>query len=103
MIITVFAKRRQSNDGKVFFNYLSVLRNKKGEDIPVQVKFRESAGNPRPEECPCNIVINKNDANLSERRYTDETTAEIRVAKTLWVTKWEKGEKYIDHSLDDFD
>ena len=103
MIIAIFAKRRQTNDGKTFFNYLSTLHGKDGNDIPVQVKFRESAGAPKPEECPINIIVDKADANLSKREYIDETTAETRVARTLWVTKWAKGEPYVDHSLDDFD
>lgn len=103
MIITVFAKRRQTNEGKVFFNYLSTLHNKNGESIPVQLKFRESAGSPRPEECPCNIVVNKEDANLTTREYIDDSTAETRVARTVWITKWKMGEQYVDHSLDDFD
>lgn len=103
MIITVFAKRRQTNEGKIFYNYLTTLKNRNGESVPAQVKFRDSAGQPRPEDCPCNIIVEKTDANLSSREYTDENTAEVRVARTLWVTRWDNGPEYVDHSLDDFD
>lgn len=103
MEITIFAKRRQTNEGKTFFNYLSQLTNKSGEVIPVQVKFCDSCGQPRPEDCPCNIIVDKSDANMTTREYTDNATAEIRLARVLWVTKWAKGSEYVDHSLDDFD
>lgn len=103
MQLTIFAKRRQTKEGKTFFNYLSTLVSKAGNEIPVQVKFRDAAGQPRPEDCPCNILVNKMDANLVTKEYTDPNTAEVRQSKTLWVSRWEKGPAYVDHSLDDFD
>ena len=103
MQITIYAKKRQTNEGKTFYNYLSTLTDRNGNDIPCQVKFREGAGNPRPEQCPMNIAFDKADANLTTREYTDATTAEIRKAHVLWVSKWNPGEEYVDHSLDDFD
>ena len=43
MELTIFAKKRQSNDGRPFFTYLSTLTRKDGEEIKVQVKFRQAA------------------------------------------------------------
>lgn len=103
MQITIFAKRRQTKEGKTFFNYLSTLTNHDGVDIPVQVKFREGCGQPKAELCPMNIVFDKADANLTTREYTNPDTAEIRKARVLWVSKWTQGEEYVDHSLDNFD
>ena len=103
MQITVFAKRRQTKEGKTFFNYLSTLTDREGKQIPCQVKFRDSAGTPKPEMCPMNIIFNKGDANMTTREYTDPETAEIRKAHVLWISAWNEGETYVDHSLDNFD
>lgn len=103
MQITIFAKRRQTREGKTFFNYLSTLTNRDGVDIPVQVKFREGCGQPKAELCPMNIIFDKASANLSTREYTDSTTAEVRQSRVLWVSEWAQGEEYVDHSLDNFD
>lgn len=103
MQISIFAKRRQTKEGKTFYNYLSTIRNREGKDIPCQVRFREGCGQPKAEQCPMNIVFDKKNANLTSRTYTDHDTAEIRQSKVLWVSEWQPGEPYIDHSLDDFD
>lgn len=103
MQITVFAKRRQTKEGKTFFNYLATMVNRNGDEIPCQVKFREGAGQPKPELCPMNILFDKRDANFTTREYTDPNTAEVRKAHVLWVSQWEQGSDYVDHSLDDFD
>lgn len=103
MQITIFAKRRQTKEGKTFYNYLASLTNKEGNEIPCQVKFRDGAGQPKPELCPMNIIFDKKSANFSTKEYTDPTTAEVRKSNVLWVSKWEQGSDYVDHSLDDFD
>ena len=103
MQLTIFAKKRQTKEGKTFYNYLSTLISRDGRETPVQVKFRDAAGQPRPESCPCNIIVDKANANLSTREYTDSNTAEIRQSKTLWVSAWKNGPEYVDHSLDDYD
>lgn len=103
MEITVFAKKRHTNDGKSFFSYLATLKKKTGENVTVSVRFREDAGNPKPENCPMNIIINKTDANLSSRVYTREDTGEDAISYTLWVSAWSKGAEYVDHSLDEFE
>lgn len=106
MKLTVYAKRRTSHEGKVFYNYLSKLTKKDGSKISVAVKFRDECGQPKPELCPCNIVVEKKDANLSEREYTTTTSDGIEIkgiGYTLWITKWKEGEKYVDTSLDEFE
>lgn len=112
MNITVYAKKRQSKDQRIFYTYLTTLTNKTtGEKIHAQVKFRADCNTVRPEECPCNIVIDKGDGNLSEKRFTrqevDELTGEIRTIESsryeLWVSAWTPGEAFEDHSLDDYD
>jgi len=104
MQLTIFAKRGQSKDGKNFNIYLGRLVNKNtGEEVNVRVKFREDAGQPKPERCPMNIVVDKNDANLVTSTYTVEDTGEQRTRRTLWVSKWSEGAPYVDHSLDEYD
>ena len=100
--ITIFCKKRQSKDGKKTFNsYLTTLTKKDGTTQTVSVKFREEAGEPK--EFPCNILVEKKNVNLHERKYRREDTGEEAIGHTLWVTEWKKGSEYIDHSLDDFD
>ena len=103
MQITVFAKRGQNKEGKTFYRYLATLVNKEGVERPVQVKFRDSAGAPRPESCPMNIVFDRSNANLAKKEYTVADTGEIRLSYSLWITKWEEGEPYIDNSLDEYE
>lgn len=105
MKIAIFAKRRQikGDNPRTFYNFLSTLTNKNGDEIPVQVRFKESCGMPKPEKCPMNIIVDKADANLVSREYRVQDTGEVRTVHTLWVAKWVEGEPYVDHSLDDFD
>ena len=116
MNITLYAKKRQSSDGRTFYTYLGTLKKKDGTEERVQVKFREACGSPKGDACPCNIIVNKEDANLSERPYcvlvpTGESNEngeaimreEERTGKELWVSKWSFGEAFVDHSLDDYD
>ena len=110
MEITLFAKKRTSKEGKVFYNFLSTLTRKDGDQILVTVKFRDEAGTPKPESCPMNIIVDKKFCNLSTRKFnrevvdqaTGEVTQEIGESYTLWVTKWIPGAAYVDHSMDDF-
>lgn len=110
MEITLFAKKRTSKEGKVFYNFLSTLTRKDGAQILVTVKFRDEAGTPKPESCPMNILITKDACNLSVRKFSrqvvDEVTGEISSeqgeAYTLWVSNWVPGSKFVDHSMDDY-
>ena len=107
MKITVFAKKRtmQKEDGKVkiFWNFLTTLRSKSGDEFIASVKFRDECGEPKPETCPINIEFDKRNANLTDRKYIDKEGVE-QVAKTLWLSSWkESDDVYVDHSLDDFE
>ena len=105
MEITIFSKKRQNKDtGVPFYSYLGKLTRKDGSQPTVSLKFREQAGNPKPDQCPMNIIVDKNDANLSDRIIgSDKETGEAIYGHTLWVTKWKPGSVYVDHSLDDFE
>lgn len=106
MEITIFAKKRQSKDGRTFYTYLSTLTKKTtGEQVTVQVKFRQDAGQPDPHACPMNIVFDKADANYTEklREIENENGEKVTIhSNTLWVSKWETGSAYVDTSMDDF-
>lgn len=101
--LTVFAKERQTKDGKTFYGYLAKITNKEGEEITVAVKFRQPCPMPNPKTCPMNIVLEKEDCNLDIRKYVREDTGEEVLSRTLWVTEWEEGTPYVDTSLDDYD
>ena len=106
MKLTIYAKRRTSHEGKTFYNYLSKLTKKDGTKVAVSVKFKEDCGQPKPELCPCNIIVDKQDANLTDRKYTTTNSDGLEIegiGYTLWVSKWTKGEAFVDHSLDDFE
>ena len=108
MKVLVFAKKRQTKDGRNFTAYVTKMTKKDGSELTAGVKFREECGAPTADECPCYIEVNKNDANLSTRTYevTDPDTNEVKdvTQYTLWVSKYVKSvEEYVDHSLDDFE
>lgn len=99
MTITVFAKTSHNNEGKTFISYSGRMTNKSGEVISMGIKFKQPCNGPTKDQCPVNINFKREDANLQER-YDDKTD---RVYKTLWVSAYEIGDAYVDHSLDDFD
>jgi hypothetical protein len=103
MEIAIFAKKRTTADGKTFFSYLSTLTRKDGTKQTVSVKFRDEAGNPKPENCPMNIKFEKGSANMATREFIREDTGETGLSYTLWVSRWEPGAPFVDHSLDDFE
>ena len=102
MELTIFAKKRQTREGKSFFTYLTTLRKIDGTDETVSVKFREDCGSPKPENCPVNIQIDRTGANLSVQHRTDDD-GNVYEVKTLWVSLWVLSDvPYVDHSLDDY-
>lgn len=104
MKIGVFAKKAKSSDGRTFIRYLGKLRKKTGEELTVTVKFREECGSPNPASCPCYVSVQKKDANLARRTYTDPRTGETGESFTLWVNAWELlPEQFSDTSLDEFE
>ena len=110
MEITLFAKKRTTKEGKTFYNYLSTLTDKSGNNTICTVKFRDTITPPKPETCPVNIVVEKSDCNLSNRhmvrKATDPDTGEIFDKEfdsfTLWVSNYKPGTPYVDHSMDDY-
>ena len=102
MNIVVFAKKRNTKEGKIFYTYLSKLTKKDGTEVTCAVKFRDECGAPRPEVCPCNLIIEKGDCNFSSKASVNDETGEILTSNTLWVNKWEMGDPYVDHSMDEF-
>lgn len=103
MEISIFAKKRQTKDGRTFYVYLSTLHKKDGTDVKCQVKFDNNCCEPpKPDDCPCNILIDKDDCNFSSKTLVIEATGELVERSTLWVKHWAAGGEYVDHSMDDF-
>lgn len=103
MEIAIFAKRMTRKDGTPFFKYLSTLHRKDGTTQTVGVRFRDDCGHPKPENCPINIKVDKNDANMVRKDFVREDTGEVATSFTLWVSKWVEGSPYVDTSLDEYD
>ena len=103
MEITISAEKRNAKDGKTFYSYLSTLIRKDGSKQTVAVKFREEAGNPKPEKCPMNIKFDRCAANMATKEFIREDNGEVATSYTLWIPAWEPGEPFVDHSLDDFE
>lgn len=101
--ITIFAKRRISKEDKPFTTYLTTIPKKDGTEQTMQVKFRQECGNPRAEYCPMNIIVDKDSVNISVKHYTNPDTGITTTSHTLWVSAWQQGSEYVDHSTDDYD
>lgn len=102
MKIAIFAKTRNTSDGRTFTAYTAKLRRKStGDDFTVSVKFRESCGAPEKDACPCMVETDRKACNLATRTYTDAETGEVKESYTLWVTAWTPAGAYVDTSMDD--
>lgn len=103
MKITVFAKTAHTQDGKPFTRFIGRMTKKDGTDVSMTIRTSSKAGNIDVDKTPYIIEFNKEDANLSNRKYKDKDGVE-RTSYTLWLKKFkESSEKFVDHSLDDFD
>lgn len=101
MKLTIFSKTVKSKEDRKFKVYLTRLTKKSGEEVPVRVAWVE--GVVPPASYPCIILVDKKDANLSTRTYTDAEGAKAQ-SLTLWISEYTpSGEAYVDHSLDDFE
>ena len=102
MELTVFAKKRTTTEGKRFYTYLTQLTRKdNGEHVAVQVKFPEGLA-PKADDCPINIIVEKNKANLATKNVETEN-GEI-TSRTLWVKEYTVNETpFVDNSLDDYE
>lgn len=101
MNITIYAKKRTTKEGKKFYTYLTTLTRKDGVKISTAVKFADCDA-PKVEECPCNIVVDKEKCNLATRDFIDRDGMP-NVSHTLWVKGYTMGEPYVDRSMDDFE
>lgn len=100
MEITLYAKKRHTAEGKTFYIYLSSLTKKDGTKQYVSVRFKDDSIAPKPENCPMNIRFERSDANLSGRSFVRD--GERYTNYTLWISKWQQGGNFVDHSLDEF-
>lgn len=100
MIVTVFSKTVTAKNGNQFERYITKLTDIQGQEHTMSVKFRKECG--VPERCPCNIIVEKTDCNITKKKYHKNDTGEVFEAEELWVCKWTPGPEYIDHSTDNF-
>lgn len=108
MKVTIFAQKKETKEGKKFTTYLGKINKKDGSTDTIEVKFREECGAPDAKKCPMIIEVDKNSgSNVSEKKvkYTDEVGEEKEATRrSLWVAAWsESDEKYVDHSLDEYE
>lgn len=102
MEIAIFAKRRQNNEGRTFYNYLTKLKRKDGSEVTATVKFRANINAPDPDICPMYITFDKPDASFSSKTVVNEDTGEIITRNTLWLHAWQPGRPWVDESMDEF-
>lgn len=102
MELTVFAKKRTTTEGKRFYTYLTQLTRKEdGERVAVQVKFPEGLA-PKADDCPLNIIVDKEKANLAIKKLGTEN-GEI-ISRTLWIKEYTISKNpFEDTSLDDYE
>lgn len=103
MEISIFAKQRNTREGRQFYTFFSRLVKKDGSELPVSVKFRKECGEPDAKRCPLNIIVDKEHCNLSHKNILNESTGELYRSSTLWISQWAEGTEYVDHSMDDFE
>lgn len=104
MEISIFAKRRQTKDGRTFYTYLTTLTKKDGTEVRAVAKFNlDRCSAPKPENCPCNIIVDKANCNFNSRRVVNQATGEIIESNTLWIEQYAMGSEWEDHSMDDFE
>lgn len=102
MKVTVFQRVMHTHEGKAFNTYCARLKRKDGTEQYVNVKFKQNL--TVPTDFPAILTIEKTDANLSRKEYTDKDSGDVGYRYTLWVSNYTAtGEKFVDHSLDDFE
>ena len=97
MNIVVFSKKRTGADNRPFNTYLTRLKWKDGSEKAVTLKFKCDP----PRETPCNIVVDKANANLKTRSFISKTDGTLQDGYTLFIESYTMGEPYVDHSCDD--
>ena len=102
MLLTIFAKKRNTKDGKPFATYLTTLTKKTGESIVAQVKFGAGCPQINSADCPMNIDVDKKECNYSEKKIN--AGEETKISRTLWVKNYSVAEiPFEDRSMDDFE
>ena len=99
--LTIFAKKRNTKEGREFTSYLTRLTRKDGTSQTMSVKFKDGEG-PGLDACPMNIEVEREDINVSKKDYLNDD-GETLVSYTLWVKAWSEGSPWIDASLDEFE
>lgn len=104
MKLTVFRRNAHTKEGKLFTVFVSQLTKKDGTTQYVTVKTGKSCPALDETKTPYIIEVAKEDAHLSRRKYISAKTGEEAYSYTLWVNAYkESTEKYVDHSLDEFE
>ena len=107
MKVVIFSQKKKTKEGREFNTYLATLTNKDGEEVKIEAKFREECGAPDPKKCPIILEVEKSAANISKKKeiYKDELGEDKEVIRRrLWISRWsESDEKFVDHSMDDFE
>lgn len=101
--ITIFAKKKTTKEGKAFTAFVARMKKKDGTEIPCSVRFNQEVTPPAASDCPMNIIIDREYANMSSKDFTYEDTGETGTSYTLWVKKLVPGDEYVDTSLDEFE
>lgn len=100
MELTIYSKNMTTKEGRQFNTYSTHLVNREtGEEIYHKVKFRESCG--APSGCPCNIIVEKANCNISHPKYT-RSDGSVGLDNVLWINDWKAGSEYVDHSTDEY-
>lgn len=102
MELTIFCKTMKKKDGGTYPRYISRLSKKNGEEVSFAVKFEQEAGQPKPENCPCIINVEKEDASYSEKKKTRDNGSTV-IQREMYIKKWSKLDKeWVDNSMDAF-
>lgn len=102
MELTIFCKTMKKKDGGTYPRYISRLTKKNGEEVSFAVKFEQEAGQPKPENCPCIISVEKEDASYSEKKKTRDNGSTV-IQREMFIKKWSKTDKeWVDNSMDAF-
>lgn len=102
MKLTIYGKKIEKKDGTKFVRYTTTLTRNDSELTFANVKFNDGVVAPKYEACPINVIIEKDKASLSKKRW--ESGDETGYNYTLWVKEWkeDKGNPFRDSSLDDY-
>ena len=104
MNLTLFARNRETKDGKKYVEFSTHIQRRDGTEQFAIVKFNQGTAMPKKEDCPLNVVVEKEDASLSKKAWVSEDGTKKGVNYTLWVSNWkvDVANPFRDTSLDEF-